>query len=47
MTIFSIQVEYKILFQVSFWPGVSNQVSAHEDIWFGGRCCLKNMKIAV
>ena len=27
------------------WP--SNQVSAHEDIWFGGRCCLKKIKIAV
>ena len=30
-----------------FWPEASNQVSAHEDIWFGGGCCLTNIKIAV
>ena len=28
-------------------PEASNQVSAHEDIWFGGGCCLINIKIAV
>ena len=25
----------------------NNQVSAHEDIWFGGRCCSKNINIVV
>ena len=26
-------------------PGASNKVSAHEDIWFGGRCYLKSFKM--
>ena len=30
-----------------FWPEASNQVSANEDIWFGGEWCLTNIKIAV
>ena len=30
-----------------FLPDPSKDVSAHEDIWFGGICCLKNIKIAV
>ena len=34
-------------FQSLFLPDPSKQVSAHEDIRFGGICCLKNIKIAV
>ena len=30
----------------AFWPGTSNQVSAHEDIWFGS-CCLKIFMMVV
>ena len=30
-----------------FLPDPSKHVSAHEDIWFGGICRLKNIKIAV
>ena len=30
-----------------FWPDTSNQVSTHEDIRFGGRCCFKFFRIAV
>ena len=37
----------KEAFLSHFWPDTSNQVSTHEDILFGGRCCLKNIKIAV
>ena len=39
--------EMKKHLRVFFWPQASNQVSAHEDIWFGGGCCLTNIKIAV
>ena len=34
-------------FQSLFLPDPSKQVSAHEDIRFGGICCLKNIKFAV
>ena len=39
--------EMKEAFMSLFWPEASNQVSAHEDIWFGGGCCLANIQIAV
>ena len=39
--------EMKKHLRVSFWPQASNPVSAHEDIWFGGECCLTNIKIVV
>ena len=39
--------EMKEAFMSLFWPEASNQVSAHEDIWFGGGCCLTNIQIAV
>ena len=39
--------EMKEAFMRLFWPEASNQVSAHEDIWFGGGCCLINIEIAV
>ena len=28
-------------------PDPSNQVSAYEDIWFRGRCCLTNFKMSI
>ena len=37
----------KEAFQSLFLPDLSNQVSAHEDTWFGGRFCLTNFKMSV
>ena len=37
----------KEAFQSVFLPDPSNEVFAHENIWFGGRCCFTNFKMSI